>query len=185
MVSRARVSHPRLRVILTLPALLPANHFIEWQADYHHPTLSSSLFHHGGYPTQAERTRFFRAYLGTDQGRDDPSPSTASTTGAPAERAVSANEELRLAHLEDEVRIWAPASHAQWAAWGIVQVREDLQNHIKGWRRAYERSRGEGEGGGGKEEEEAVPAGEFDYLHYSLGRITMFRRELKGLGIVE
>lgn len=161
--------------------MLAANHFIEWQADYHHPTLSASLFHHGGYPTPAERTRFFRAYLGTDQGKDEASSGTSAN--GTTERAVSSNEELRLAHLEDEVRIWAPASHAQWAAWGIVQVREDLQNHIRKWTWAYERSRNgvalEGE------EEEEVPPGDFDYLSYALGRITMFRRELKALGIVE
>ena len=80
------------------------------------------------------------------------------------------------------MRIWAPASHAQWAAWGLVQVREDLQNHIGKWRRAYERSRS---GVAPDGEEEEVPAGDFDYLSYALGRITMFRKELKALGIAE
>ncbi len=44
-----------------------ANHFHEWRADYHHPTLSWSLTHHGAYPTESERRKWLRAYV--EQGR--------------------------------------------------------------------------------------------------------------------
>ena len=181
LLRRDEPADERPHVLTPVPLPRAANHFIEWQADYHHSSLSSSLFHHGGYPTQAERTRFFRAYLGTDQGNDD-------TASAP-DRSVSSTEELRLAHLEDEVRVWAPASHAQWATWGVVQVREDLQNHMRKWKRAYERSRDleacSGAQADDGQADEEVPPGDFDYLSYALGRITMFRAELKALGIVE
>ncbi|KAN0059611.1 hypothetical protein ACQY0O_008179 [Thecaphora frezii] len=44
-----------------------ANHFQEWRADYHHPTLSWSLRHHGAYPDQNQRRKWLRAYV--EQGR--------------------------------------------------------------------------------------------------------------------
>ncbi|SPO24081.1 related to CKI1 - choline kinase [Ustilago trichophora] len=44
-----------------------ANHFQEWRADYHHPTLSWSLTHHGSYPDAQQRRKWLRAYV--EQGR--------------------------------------------------------------------------------------------------------------------
>jgi len=44
-----------------------ANHFHEWRADYHHPTHSWSLTHHGTFPNELERKRWLRAYV--EQGR--------------------------------------------------------------------------------------------------------------------
>ncbi|PWN52548.1 kinase-like protein [Violaceomyces palustris] len=44
-----------------------ANHFQEWRTDYHHPTHSWSLTHHGAYPNESERRRWLRAYV--EQGR--------------------------------------------------------------------------------------------------------------------
>lgn len=44
-----------------------ANHFQEWRADYHHPTLSWSLTHHGSYPDEQQRRKWLRAYV--EQGR--------------------------------------------------------------------------------------------------------------------
>ncbi|GAC71396.1 choline kinase [Moesziomyces antarcticus T-34] len=44
-----------------------ANHFQEWRADYHHPTLSWSLTHHASYPDQEQRRKWLRAYV--EQGR--------------------------------------------------------------------------------------------------------------------
>jgi len=44
-----------------------ANHFQEWRADYHHPTLSWSLTHHGSYPDTQQRRKWLRAYV--EQGR--------------------------------------------------------------------------------------------------------------------
>lgn len=44
-----------------------ANHFHEWRADYHHPTLSWSLTHHRPFPGKQERKSWLRAYV--QQGR--------------------------------------------------------------------------------------------------------------------
>ncbi|SNX86548.1 related to CKI1 - choline kinase [Melanopsichium pennsylvanicum] len=44
-----------------------ANHFQEWRADYHHPTLAWSLTHHGSYPDAQQRRKWLRAYV--EQGR--------------------------------------------------------------------------------------------------------------------
>lgn len=116
--------------------------------------------------------------------------------------------------LENEVRVWEPSSHAMWAVWGIVQAKEDLLAKVAKWKKECEvreeRKRVEvekglegleiGEGGtmrmgGGKErsrvgkgekgEEEEEQAADFDYLAYALGRITLFREELKALGVTE
>lgn len=81
-----------------------ANHFHEWRANYHHPTLSHSLQPHYPYPSLAQRHDFYTAYL------DD-----------------SAVDEL-----EKEVRLWSPASSVFWAVWGLVQAEEQVENLIDG-----------------------------------------------------
>lgn len=125
--------------VLTPRRPVAANHFIEWRADYHHSTLSHSLFDHNPYPTPAERARFLRAYIGCDGGLDT----------ADAESTTS--EDARVARLEDEVRLWEPASHALWAVWGIVQGKEDLLARVEVWKKACAKA----QSGGGKAVEEA------------------------------
>ena len=44
-----------------------ANHFHEWRTDYHHPTLSWSLTHHGTYPDAQQRRKWLQSYV--EQGR--------------------------------------------------------------------------------------------------------------------
>lgn len=184
---------------------VPANHFIEWQADYHHPTLSHSLLSHDPYPTLSERSRFLRAYVGCDGGAD---------TGRSSSDAKE--EDPRVVRLEEEVQVWEPSSHAMWAVWGIVQAKEDLLYKVAKWKKACEKRQealetgvaglklGGGESGArpvlmrGKsgetvtpegeaevDDEEGDPAADFDYLSYTLGRMTLFRQGLKELGVVE
>ncbi|KAE8259894.1 hypothetical protein A4X13_0g705 [Tilletia indica] len=73
-----------------------ANHFQEWSADYHHPTLAWSLTHHAPYPNESERRRWLRAYV--EQGRflrlrvgssKLPVPEAASSARSPATFAKS------------------------------------------------------------------------------------------------
>lgn len=157
--------------------LLAANHFIEWQADYHHPTLSHSLIAHAPYPSLAERTRFLRAYIGCDSGID-------SDTLEP----LAEEEDPRVELLENEVRVWEPSSHAMWAVWGVVQAKEDLLAKVGKWRKECERRsavESRLEGMGLVEEKGEEEGADFDYLAYALGRITLFREELKALGITE
>lgn len=104
-----------------------ANHFCEWQADYHHPSLSHSLSSHQPYPTASEKARFLRAYVGCDQGYDGAAPVD------PAGQAA-ATEDVRVKRLLDEIRIWEPSSHAMWAVWGIVQAKDDLLARIRTWK---------------------------------------------------
>lgn len=123
-----------------------ANHFIEWQADYHHPTLSHSLLAHDPYPTELERTRFLRAYIGCDGGYDElndnnlsqPSPST-STSNLNSESGIEGGfglgEDSRVIRLKQEVELWEPSSHAMWSVWGIVQSKEDLMFKIDKWKK--------------------------------------------------
>ncbi|GAA5879239.1 hypothetical protein JCM16303_003129 [Sporobolomyces ruberrimus] len=112
-----------------------ANHFCEWQADYHHESLSHSLSAHQPYPTRAEKVRFLRAYVGCDGGFDQP-------TDEPMNPGAT-REDPRVEKLLDEVRVWEPSSHAMWAVWGIVQAKEDLLARIQGWKeKAKERAQG-------------------------------------------
>ncbi|GAA5936832.1 uncharacterized protein JCM15063_000074 [Sporobolomyces koalae] len=102
-----------------------ANHFCEWQADYHHESLSHSLSAHQPYPTRAEKTRFLRAYVGCDGGFDHPDIEAEDKP---------VREDPRVERLLEEVKVWEPSSHAMWAVWGIVQAKEDLLARIEGWK---------------------------------------------------
>ena len=117
-----------------------ANHFHEWTADYHSPT--PHLYDPSRYPTYDQRRNFYIAYL-------------AHTGEGPV--MAEPDRELQLANLEEQVRVWSPASHAMWAIWGIVQARDDLKAN--------------------------VTEPEFDYIGYSICRMTSFRREILALGI--
>ena len=181
-----------------------ANHFIEWQADYHHETMSHSLSCHHPYPNTTERARFLRAYVGCDGGLD---------TSDPAGGDNSRPEDTRVLRLEDEVKIWEPASHAMWATWGIVQAKEDLLHQVERWKEACARiearnavneeevrrgvegmdldqsgrpkphrgKSGETVNEGESDEEDTTvdegeaPVVDFDYLSYALERIELFR----------
>ena len=68
------------------------------------------------------------------------------------------DRELQLSKLEEQVRIWSPASHAMWAIWGMVQARDDLNAN--------------------------VTEPEFNYISYSICRMVAFRREIQALGIL-
>lgn len=74
LVSAVQIRMPsQLYTVLTLlhaQTYPKANHFIEYQADYHHDTLSWSLLDHGSFPSLSERRRFYRAYVGCDEGYD-------------------------------------------------------------------------------------------------------------------
>lgn len=86
-----------------------ANHFAEYRADYH-AERSWSLEAHLPAPTQLERFRFYRAYLGVDGGINGD-----ETDDKPVDEA---SEDPRVQRLEDEVHAWTAASHAMWAMWG-------------------------------------------------------------------
>ncbi|ORX39369.1 kinase-like domain-containing protein [Kockovaella imperatae] len=90
-----------------------ANHFHEWQANYHHPTHSWSLIPHAPYPTLDERRTFYRAYL------DD-------------------TREEALDQLESEVKMWSPASSAFWALWGIISAEDHVHSLSLGEEREKE-----------------------------------------------
>lgn len=118
------------------------------------------------------------------------------------------DEDPRVVRLEREVQVWEPSSHAMWAVWGIVQAKEDLLYKVAKWKKACVKSQADGVTDGvaqmgledegrpkvtrGKsgealdeQEDEEELVADFDYLSYSLGRMQLFRRELKALGIVD
>ena len=140
------IDHPRKIIVVDFEYAGPnpasydiANHFHEWTADYHSST--PHLYDFSRYPTYEQRRNFCTAYLGhTAMFREDP-----------------ADRELQLDNLEEQVRVWSPASHAVWAIWGIVQARDDLRAN--------------------------ATESEFDYIGYSICRMAAFRREILALGI--
>lgn len=101
-----------------------ANHFLEWQTDYHHPTLSHSLSRHGKAPTIEERQRFYRAYVpcdgAFDSGQEPPIPALEE-------------DDPRVQRLEEEVQLWTAASHAMYTVWSVVQATDDIVRRIDEW----------------------------------------------------
>lgn len=185
-----------------------ANHFLEWTADYR--TSTPHTLNAERYPTPDQRRNFYRAYLspaqpvGLTPGGTTPSfgpmtsglaaltplslsssvtltsspppiSSSVSSVNAPSalrskssmasialdeappdSESSGAVDAAQIDALEAEVRAWTPACLAQWIVWGIVQARDDIL---------------------------AGGVGEFDYLNYARGRVTVFREQLKLRGI--
>lgn len=100
------------------------NHFLEWQTDYHHPTLSHSLTRHSAGPTLEERQRFYRAYIPCDGAFD---------TGVEPAIPPLAEDDPRVQRLEEEVQLWMPASHAMYTVWSVVQATDDITRTIDNW----------------------------------------------------
>jgi choline kinase len=101
-----------------------ANHFHEWRANYHHPTLSHSLQPHFPYPSMAERENFYRAYLSIAlEGKEETIQKRKDVDADKVER------------LEREVRVWSPACSVFWALWGIIQAEEHVGKMVddKDW----------------------------------------------------
>lgn len=101
-----------------------ANHFLEWQTDYRHPTLSHSLTNHSRGPTIAERQRFYRAYVPCDGAFD---------TGEEPPIPPLTEDDARVQRLEEEVQLWTGASHAMYTVWSIVQATDDIVRRIEEW----------------------------------------------------
>lgn len=120
-----------------------ANHFQEWTANYHCQT--PHLLNPSRYPTLEERCNFYASYLRhASMLAEDP--------------IIRENEFANLVKdLEWDVRIWAAASHAGWAIWGIVQAREDLESNNAD--------------------------AEFDYIQYAKSRMASFREHIQAFGI--
>ena len=128
-----------------------ANHFHEWTADYHCST--PHLLQHSKYPNESQRRNFYAAYLVQKH----------SLTSLDSARLLSLRKntsdiDSEMSLLEEQVRAWSPASHGNWALWGIIQARESLLSGCDG------------------SEDSA-----FDYLGYAICRMVEFRRELKAL----
>ncbi|KAF9243866.1 choline kinase cytoplasm [Melanogaster broomeanus] len=120
-----------------------ANHFHEWTSDYFSST--PHLLDPSRYPTAEQRRNFYQAYL-----LHAHAPSSDHST-------TEVVSEASLAKLEQQVRVWSPASHAMWAVWGIVQAKDNVEM-------------GMGEA-------------EFDYIGYSKCRMQAFLRGIDELGI--
>ena len=98
-----------------------ANHFHEWRANYHHPTLSHSLQPHYPYPSIEQRNNYYRAYLSIDVG--DHRETVGASKDVPQDRVDA---------LEREVRLWSPACSVFWSIWGIVQAEEQIAGLVAG-----------------------------------------------------
>ncbi|KAJ2498718.1 hypothetical protein GGH96_004076 [Coemansia sp. RSA 1972] len=104
-----------------------ANHFCEWMADYHRST-EPHLLDPSAYPTQAQRHAFLRTYIKSNAFLDAnmrANPHVVESDDADALRAVSMSDERvheLVREMEEEVRVFVPASHLHWGVWGLVQA---------------------------------------------------------------
>ncbi|KAH7340471.1 kinase-like domain-containing protein [Rhizoctonia solani] len=161
-----------------------ANHFHEWTADYYSDT--PHLLNDSHYPTREERRNFYLGYLGSSVlgGPITASPapsrnpsfhrtgssSSISSLGGPSHHSSSgslfpidfsvtrsqAELEEAINILDAQVYAWSPASHAQWAIWGIVQASDDVTNGA---------------------------VSDFDYLGYAADRLGKFYNDLSQRGV--
>lgn len=137
---------------------------------------------------------------------DARNPSAASNTPHNEETADRKQEDLEVARLVHETRIWRLANSAQWVAWGIVQAKvsgmpefdgnQDLEREPAGDEEAREELGEDGEedhdlaelqrkatSDGGPKEEEAEE--EFDYLGYAQHRALFFWADAIQVGLVK
>lgn len=184
-----------------------ANHFHEWCADYHDEANPWSLLGHGSYPTRAERRRWLTAYV--DQGRwlkgrmgtaklgspeslptvsemalppavtSGSVPATPGTPGSVRENAAAAEVE----RLEEEVYVWSPATHAVWGMWGAVMSCDDIVALLGRARACVKTVDGVltycPPSPAEQDAMDRKGAESFDNMRYSLGRIELFRKELR------
>lgn len=181
-----------------------ANHFNEWRANYNAPRDSWSHYAHGAYPSTAERRCWLQAYveqghaLGARMGAaklsspdslpisDMELPPAVTDTQVPRtpqqsrERSIAAE----IDRLEEEVRVWSPATNAIWALWGIVIARDEILALIADARTRIRRM----DDGTLTYTPPPPPAVDgandsepFDNLRFSLGRMEIFRNEMRAL----
>ncbi|KAM5358200.1 hypothetical protein ACJZ2D_015496 [Fusarium nematophilum] len=82
-----------------------------------------------------------------------------------AERANEERSEQRVRELLEETRLWRPANHVMWVAWGIVQAKvPGLDESLT---------------------EEDVGPDEFDYLSYTQDRAMFFWGDCVQMGLVK
>lgn len=152
-----------------------ANHFCEWMSDYH-DAVAPHVIHTRCYPTIKEQRNFVEAYVRHSLKTRQPEKVgefdlDAGVDGKGAEEIEKRKEEEVKKEVErwmEEVKWWRPAVHAQWAAWGIVQAKDEFKV-------AGEASQ-EGEAGGEEE---------FDYFAYAHEKVGLFWSDLKELGILK
>ncbi|KAH7126280.1 kinase-like domain-containing protein [Dactylonectria estremocensis] len=82
-----------------------------------------------------------------------------------AERANEEQSDQRVRELLEETRLWRPANHIQWVAWGIVQAK------VPGLDPAVV--------------EEDIGPDEFDYLRYTQDRAMFFWGDCVQIGLVK
>ncbi|KAH6981013.1 kinase-like domain-containing protein [Ilyonectria sp. MPI-CAGE-AT-0026] len=82
-----------------------------------------------------------------------------------AERANEEQSDQRVRELLEETKLWRPANHVQWIAWGIVQAKvPGLDESVT---------------------EEDVGPDEFDYLRYTQDRAMFFWGDCVQIGLVK
>lgn len=136
-------------------------------------------------PVQVEKPRKSRESSNSAQ-----SPRIFSGN-SPASQALASQREMTIHaevdRLEEEIRLWSPATHAVWGLWGIVISREDIVSlmdtarshvHLRDGKLVYDPP---------QESEtrtlEVGSADSFDNMRYSLGRVELLREELASMDI--
>ena len=131
-----------------------------------------------------------RPEIKTEPRRPSYSPRVFSGT-SPASRALFSQREVAIEsdvdRLEEEIRIWSPATHIVWGLWGVVISREDIIALFTEARKHVHERNGKLVYDPPKRDTEAHDAGEsdsFDNMRYSLGRVELMRAELAALNML-
>ncbi|KAF8473445.1 kinase-like domain-containing protein, partial [Kalaharituber pfeilii] len=185
-----------------------ANHFCEWMANYHSPdaphVVHESFFPtlqeqrnflraYVGHWLPGTRTPSYQKLppsstsstpthaAATPPGQfmlDSRTPFGLSNSYKEEEIARQAALEAEAERLREEARAWRPASHAMWAAWGVVQAKIPTSGD-KGSKDGEEKAPPMTEG-----DKEMEVEGEFDYLGYAQQRVLLFWGDMISLGIM-
>lgn len=108
-----------------LPAYDITNHFCEWMANYHHPTLSYKI-NEDLYPSREERLNLLNTYVNYIPGSQTPRLFTSSSINSNSNRSNSIInlKELELSQkvieLYNETIIWRASNSIFWALWGLL-----------------------------------------------------------------
>ena len=86
--------------------------------------------------------------------------------------------EQEVERLREEARVWRPASHATWAAWGVLQAK------IPSWGRKEEDGKVDEWTNGAVNGQGGESIKEFDYLGYAQERLLLFWGDMIALDIM-
>lgn len=117
---------------------------------------------------------------------DSPTPTGAGSSALSYREEEAARQEAlerEVECLRGEARVWRPASHATWAAWGLLQAKIPSAGRKEGEGKVDEGG-ANGAANGAVNSQDGNGVREFDYLGYAQERVLLFWGDMVALGIM-